>query len=55
MMLIIGPMEARPMSPKPSESSDLSCNTEAIPIPIAIITGTVIGPVVTLPASKEIA
>ena len=50
---IIGPTEHSAISPKLSFSASLSARIEETPTPSAIINGTVIGPVVTPPESKE--
>ena len=50
---IIGPIEHNPIKPKLSFLESSSPLTEAIPIPHAIIKGTVIGPVVTPPESND--
>lgn len=49
---IIGPIEANPSNPKPSDMADLRDNTELKPIPSERMIGTAIRPVVTPPASK---
>src|SRR5690606_12241027 len=51
-MTKIGPMEANPSSPKPSDTADRPARTEVSPLANAIMTGAVSTPVVTLPASK---
>ena len=48
----IGPMEQSAVRPKPSVSAPLSLRIEATPTPIAMIKGTLIGPVVTPPESN---
>src|SRR5690606_41890797 len=50
----IGPLEARATRPNPSPGERFSRMTEATPTPRATMKGTVIGPVVTPPESKEI-
>ena len=50
-----GPIEHNATSPKLSSAACLSFLMEAIPIPNAIINGTVIGPVVTPPESNATA
>ena len=49
-----GPIEASATNPKPSVVDVLPLIVDATPTPKARIKGTVIGPVVTPPASKEI-
>ena len=49
---IIGPIEQSPVIPKESSSPSLSLLMATIPVPIDIINGTVIGPVVTPPESN---
>ena len=49
---IIGPIEHKAVKPKPSVSAPLSLRIAATPVPIAIINGTLIGPVVTPPESN---
>ena len=51
----IGPMEHMDTKPKLSSAACLSLRIAEIPIPNAIIKGTVIGPVVTPPESKATA
>ena len=51
----MGPMEQRATSPKLSSAACRSLRMAAIPIPRAMIKGTVIGPVVTPPESKATA
>ena len=46
-------MEQRETRPKLSLAEFLSLRVEAIPTPRAMMNGTVIGPVVTPPESKE--
>ncbi len=50
----MGPTEARAIRPKPSSEEDRPFITEETPIPKARIKGTVIGPVVTPPESRDI-
>src|SRR5690606_5716330 len=50
----IGPMDARATRPNPSPEELFPRMTEATPTPRATMKGTVIGPVVTPPESKEI-
>ena len=52
---IIGPIEHKATNPKLSSVACLSLRIEEIPMPSAIINGTVIGPVVTPPESKATA
>ena len=49
---IIGPTEQRAVNPNPSVSEFLLFPSVATPVPMAIIKGTLIGPVVTPPESK---
>ena len=51
MTAIIGPIEASPINPKPSDIADLPARTELSPIPKARIIGALNAPVVTLPES----
>ena len=48
----MGPTEPRETKPKLSEPEFLSFRMEAMPMPSAMMKGTVIGPVVTPPESK---
>ena len=48
----IGPTEHSAVKPKPSSEACLSARIEATPVPIAIMNGTLIGPVVTPPESN---
>ena len=50
-----GPMEQSPTRPKLSSCARLSLRMEATPTPIAIMNGTVMGPVVTPPESNATA
>ena len=52
---MIGPILQRAISPKLSPSPSLSLLAADKPIPTAMINGTVMGPVVTPPASKATA
>ena len=52
---MIGPTEQRPTKPKLSVSESAPFLTDAIPIPRARMNGTVMGPVVTPPESKDTA
>jgi len=52
MTPIIGPIDASPIRPKPSDRGDLPASTELNPSPKDSIMGTAMGPVVTPPASK---
>ena len=49
---IIGPIEHNAVRPNPSVSAPLSLLIAATPVPIAIMKGTLIGPVVTPPESN---
>ena len=49
----MGPMEHREMRPKLSLAELASLRVEAMPRPRAMIKGTVMGPVVTPPESKD--
>ena len=49
---IIGPIEQSAVKPNPSVSAFLSLRIDATPVPIAIMNGTLIGPVVTPPESN---
>ncbi len=51
----MGPTEHRDTSPKLSSAACLSFLIEEIPTPMAMINGTVIGPVVTPPESNATA
>ena len=48
----MGPMEHSATRPKLSAAAFLSLRMEATPTPMAMIKGTVMGPVVTPPESK---
>ena len=53
--MAIGPMLQKEISPKLSLEPSLSLRVEERPTPMAIIKGTVIGPVVTPPESNATA
>src|SRR5690606_12929470 len=51
MMAMMGPIDAKPRRPKPSETAERPASTELTPIARAITTGAVRTPVVTPPLS----
>ena len=51
IMTKMGPTEANPKSPKPSEMAERPARTELNPMAMEMMTGAVNTPVVTLPAS----
>jgi len=53
MTVMTGPIEHRAVNPNESESECSPDREEEIPMPIAMMNGTVNGPVATPPASKE--